>query len=104
MLHNNNNNNDNNNNNINKFCFGSMNLQRFLCLREKINLVINYIYMINTAQKKLKELLELELTSCNKKVTLRWDSRVKGLVKIALKYVKNKTKCSRIAGINQPIE
>ena len=36
----------------------------------------------------MKEPLELELTSCNKKVPLRWENRVKGLIKIALK--KNK--------------
>ena len=33
----------------------------------------------------MKEPLELELTSCNKKVTLRWENIVKGLIKIALK-------------------
>ena len=36
----------------------------------------------------MEEPLELELTSCNKKVPLRWENRVKGLIKIALK--KNK--------------
>ena len=39
-------------------------------------------------EKTIKEPLELELTSCNKKVTLQWENRVKGLIKIALK--KNK--------------
>ena len=35
-------------------------------------LVINYTYIIKSAQKKktIKEPQELELTSCNKKVTL----------------------------------
>ena len=53
-------------------------------------LVINYTYIIKSAQKKktIKEPQELELTSCNKKVTLWWENRVKGLIKIALK--KNK--------------
>ena len=33
-------------------------------------------------EKTIKEPLELELTSCNKKVTLQWENRVKGLIKI----------------------
>ena len=39
-------------------------------------------------EKTIKEPLELELTSRNKNVTLTWENRVKGLIKIALK--KNK--------------
>ena len=39
-------------------------------------------------EKTIKEPLELELTSCNKKVTLQWENRVKGLIKIALKKSK----------------
>ena len=57
--------------------------------RKKI--VINYIYIIKIARKKtktIKEPLELELTLCNKKVTLQWENRVKELIKIALR--KNK--------------
>ena len=50
----------------------------------------------------MKKPLELELTSCNEKVTLGWENRVKGLIKIALKKIK--IKCFRIAGINQPMK
>ena len=47
-----------------------------------------YIYNKNCMEKTIKEPLELELTSRNKNVTLTWENRVKGLIKIALK--KNK--------------
>ena len=39
-------------------------------------------------EKTIKEPLKLELTSPNKNVTLTWENRVKGLIKIALKIIK----------------
>ena len=51
--------------------------------------VVNYIYVKKLHGKKIiKELLELELTSRNKKVTPHWENIAKGLIKIRLK--KNK--------------
>ena len=57
--------------------------------KRKKNIVINYKYIIKTPWKKNnKKPLKLELTSCNKKVTLQWENRVKWLIKIALKQNK----------------
>ena len=44
--------------------------------------------MKTVRKKTIKELPELGLTLCNKKVTLQWENRVKGLIKVALKRIK----------------